>query len=264
MLWDKALTVANDAREAQVLLPIATTSSVVSEQGIDFSIKVMNDNLTKKIQQGQTGNNPFLPYEEQMFVDNVGHEHVCLLNKYPIGEPHLLICSKAFVSQSSLLDLYDFSAWIQGVTYTNVLGFFNSASEAGASQRHRHMQLMKTVVPLEEMILSGKLPFRHKLFTFDRINSEKAYFCYLAAMHDLGLTPNNVIVNINERIECLPYNILLTEHWMLVIPRLTNHIGDIFANALNYSGCFLVKDQQQYDWLTDYGCLRLLTECAAK
>ena len=125
------------------------------------------------------------------------------------------------------------------------------------------MQLIKTVVPLEDMILSGKLPFRHKLFTFDRINSEKAYFCYLAAMHDLGLTPNNVTLNINEPIECLPYNILLTQHWMLVIPRLTNHIGDIFANALNYSGCFLVKDQQQYDWLTDYGCLRLLTECVA-
>ncbi len=48
---------------------------------------------------------------------------------------------------------------------------------------------------------------------------------------------------------------------MLVIPRLTNHVGDIFANALNYSGCFLVKDQQQHDWLVDYGCLRLLTEC---
>ena len=94
MLWDKALTVANDAREAQVLLPIATMSSVVSEQGIDFFIKIMNDNLTKKMQQGQTGKNPFLPYDEQMFVDTVGHEHVCLLNKYPAGEPHLLIVVK--------------------------------------------------------------------------------------------------------------------------------------------------------------------------
>lgn len=263
MLWDKALTVAKKASEAQVLLPIATMSSVVSEQGSDFFIKIMNDNLNKKMQQGQVQQNPFLPYDEQMFVDTVGHEHVCLLNKYPVGEPHLLICSKAFVSQSSLLELQDFSAWIQGVTYQDVLGFFNSASEAGASQHHRHMQLMKTTVPLESMILSGKLPFRHKLFTFDRINSEKAYFCYLAAMHDLGLTPQNVTLNINEPIECLPYNILLTQNWMLVIPRLTNHVGDIFANALNYSGCFLVKDQQQHDWLVDYGCLRLLTECVA-
>ncbi|WP_252895619.1 hypothetical protein [Photobacterium phosphoreum] len=85
MLWDKALTVAKNASEAQVLLPIATMSSVVSEQGTDFFIKVMNDNLNKKIQQGQTQNNPFLPYDEQMFVDTVGHEHVCLLNKYPVG-----------------------------------------------------------------------------------------------------------------------------------------------------------------------------------
>ncbi len=50
MLWDKALTVAKNASEAQALLPIATMSSVVSEQGIDFFIKIMNDNLNKKMQ----------------------------------------------------------------------------------------------------------------------------------------------------------------------------------------------------------------------
>ncbi len=54
-----------------------------------------------------------------------------------------LFVVKRLLSQSSLLDLQDFQLGSQGVTYPDVLGFFNSASEAGASQRHRHMQLMQ-------------------------------------------------------------------------------------------------------------------------
>lgn len=49
---------------------------------------------------------------------------------------------------------------------------------------------------------------------------------------------------------------------MLVIPRSRNCIEDIFANGMNYSGRFLVKNTEQLDWLKTHGLLNLLQACA--
>ena len=38
--------------------------------------------------------NPFLPYDERLFIDKLGSEHVILLNKYCVTPMHILIITK--------------------------------------------------------------------------------------------------------------------------------------------------------------------------
>lgn len=56
--------------------------------------------------------------------------------------------SDYFEEQSSLLNARDLDAWYFCVSSIGAIGFYNSDMDAGASQRHRHMQL----IPLDEVL----------------------------------------------------------------------------------------------------------------
>ena len=54
--------------------------------------------------------NPFLPYDEELFVADLSDTHVALLNKYNVLDHHLLLVTRAFEEQESLLTRGDFEA----------------------------------------------------------------------------------------------------------------------------------------------------------
>lgn len=232
------------------LLPLATEPLVIEEQGIGFLVHIKTQNISRKFPK--PAGNPFLPYEQDMYVDDAGEHHVCLLNKFPVVAPHLLVCSKTFIEQTLPLTLDDFKAWLLGIDDDECFGFYNGGPAAGASQAHRHMQLVTTNLPLESQIVSGELPFTHWLVEFDQLDADHLYQAYFEASHALGIYDEH---------GCKPYNLLLTNSWMLVVPRSVNNIESVFANGLNYSGRFLVNNQQQVEWLADYGMVRYLREC---
>ena len=163
MFWTAAQKVAKQALENGSLMPIATEATVVQQDGVRFLLHIKSANAGKKPIPGKSRGDPFLPYEQEMFVGPAGSSHVCLLNKFPVLVPHLLICTESFVSQTQPLTLSDFEAWLLGFDGPQILGFYNSGTPAGASQAHRHMQLVQTLIPLEEKILSGNLEFSHWL-----------------------------------------------------------------------------------------------------
>ena len=253
MFWMKAEEVSRRALALGELMPIATEALGIEEDGVVFLGHVVTANAKKKPIAAKKQGNPFLPYEPDLYVAEAGPKHVCLLNKFPVLSPHLLICSKEFVSQAAPLAKEDFDAWLLGFEHSDTLGFYNSGPIAGASQPHRHMQVVKTAIPLEPLITAGRLPFRHCLFTFSKPEAGYLYQCYLEALQTLALQGGE---------ECLPYNILLTARWMLVVPRTANNIEGVFANGLNYSGRFLVKQPGQLEWLRQYGIMRYLSECS--
>ncbi|MGF1729996.1 DUF4922 domain-containing protein [Photobacterium kasasachensis] len=254
MFWNVAEQVTQQALADSLLMPITTEAEVIMEQGVDYLGYVVTPNASKKPIAKAPQANPFLPYEPSMYVGEAGEHHVCLLNKFPVLSPHLLICSKTFIPQTFQLCLADFKAWLLGFDDRDVFGFYNSGPLAGASQPHRHMQLVKADIPLESLIMSGSLPFRHCLFLLSRPSADELYQHYLDALKVLSL--------IDDEGKCRPYNILLTERWMLVLPRRINNIEGVFANALNYSGRFLVKRPEQLRWLQQYGIMRYLAECS--
>lgn len=250
MFWTRAQQVAETALNNHSLLPITTEPGMIEENGNCFYLHRINANLKKKINGNKAQGNPFLPYDEDMFVAQAGPEHTCLLNKFPVLSPHLLICSTHFIDQTRPLQLADFAAWLTGFDDNDILGFYNGGKIAGASQPHRHMQLVKTTIALEPLILSGKLPFKHRLTRYGQLDAGQLLADYVYGMTALDLY--------NEQ-QCQPYNLLLGKDWMLILPRSSNNLDGIFANGMNYSGHFLVRNQAQIDWLKHYGVLNYLT-----
>ncbi|MGF1700115.1 phosphorylase [Photobacterium makurazakiensis] len=267
MFWATAEEVSESALQVGALMPIATDAEEVEEEGVCYLTHVLTPNAKKKPIAEQTiakkiiarnmKANPFLPYEQALFVAEAGSEHVCLLNKFPVLSPHLLICSKEFVPQSSLLNQADFDSWLLGFTEPDVFGFFNSGPVAGASQLHRHMQLVRTPIPLNTIISEGSFPFSHCVFPIDNhhLAAEYLYDYYHDAIDALGLGKG-------RGGELSPYNLLLSRNWMVVIPRTKNNIQGVFSNGFNYSGRFLVKSVEHQQWLIRYGLMNYLKECA--
>ena len=222
-LWEKATQVSEQALADGSLMPIVTDAQVIEEQGIAFLGHVVTPNATKKFRATSTQGNPFLPYEQSLYVADAGEEHVCLLNKFPVLSPHLLICSKAFVPQQTCLSLSDFQGWLKGFDHPDVFGFYNNGPIAGASQTHRHMQLVRSPIPLEQVIASGELPFEHQFVPLQGLDAKELYENYLSMMSRLGLLAETTDGS------CAPYNLLLTERWMLLFPRSKNNIEGVFA-----------------------------------
>ncbi|WP_196138335.1 DUF4922 domain-containing protein [Aliikangiella sp. G2MR2-5] len=253
MIWSKAEKIAISAKNCGSLFPITTNAKQLSQDSIDFELRVINQNIHTKISTSKTQGNPFLPYDDDMYVCDIGDEHVCLLNKFPVLTPHILVCSKTFVEQREALTLQDFAAWIECFQNGDELGFYNGGRDAGASQPHRHMQLVLGKAPLETTILKGQLPFEHKLYRFDELNAEDVYSCYLAGMKELALLAKPY---------CKANNLLLTNRWFLIVPRSKVKHEDIFLNGLNYAGYFLLKSEEQHTYLKENSCLSVLTECS--
>jgi len=99
--------------------------------------------------------NPFLPYEPALFVADLPPHHVCLLNKFNVVDRHLLLVTRHFASQCEPLDAGDFAALAVCLAAADGLGFYNGGPEAGASQRHKHLQwipVSPTELPLAAQI----------------------------------------------------------------------------------------------------------------
>lgn len=88
---------------------------------------------------------PFLPpFEKGLFISEIG-EHRLLYNKFPCVKNHVLVVSKAFEDQHSLLEAKDFASGFLTIKALNGIAIYNSGPESGASQPHRHIQVLPQV-----------------------------------------------------------------------------------------------------------------------
>lgn len=148
-----------------------TSACVRSDGGVEFVLRVL-PSLRAKPQGGAAGgagggggrgggtaapppppaNNPFLPYDERLFVANLSPTHVLLLNKFDVVPYHSLVVTRAFEPQTDPLRAADLRAtWAAmaalaggGEEGRGALAFYNCGEHSGRSQPHKHAQ----VVPL--------------------------------------------------------------------------------------------------------------------
>jgi len=291
-LWSKTVQTTKKARQSGALKSIETEYHLVEQQDISFIVRTLA-NIARKEQAGQqqrqqekkTGKkiNPFLPYEQELFVGNLSDSHLCLLNKFNVVDRHLLIVTRAFEPQTDLLNLADFQALSYCLQEIDGLAFFNGGKTAGASQSHKHLQLiplpfLADVVhdPLEKAIAKitfkddlGKLncfPFRHGIA---RLNFEDnspqaiANFAdsilqkYRALLDYVGLE-----VSKDTQIQPEAYNFLATRNWMMVVPRSQESFQNISINSLGFAGSLFVRDRSALSLLKEITPLKLLTEVA--
>jgi len=250
-----------------------------AETGVEFVVRIVEHLGQKReaaAEQQCSGANPFLPYNRELFVADVSETHLCLLNKYNVLEHHLLIVTRSFEEQESLLTLADFEALWLCMAEREGLGFYNAGTAAGASQPHKHLQLVSVPIgvgplrtPIDPLIASARfdgllgtveaLPFRHSVARLGESSSPgsrgaagTALALYRSMLERVGIDAEAP----------LPYNLLVTWDWMFLLPRTRGFFHSIEVNALGFAGTLLARDQEQLAFIKREGPMLLLRNVA--
>ena len=286
-LWPAVLRQTAHALDCGALLPIETIRTTIEDGGVRFLIRQISSLVRKdedqQMRKAKTANSrradPFLPYDPDLFVADISGTHIVLLNKFNVIDHHLLIVTRHFESQEALLNLSDFDALFCCMTQFDGLGFYNGGSAAGASQRHKHLQIVPlpldesgTLLPIEPLLAAARmdglagtvpgLPFPHAFVRLDPLAATRAlemarsaFDRYRALLDAVGLRA----IDVNgEPQQSAPYNLLVTTGWMLLVPRSVEHVEGVSVNALGFAGTLFVRDEAQMGAIRTLGPMTML------
>jgi ATP adenylyltransferase len=192
---------------------------------------------------------PLGDYEPDLFVADVGSTHYVLLNKYPVTAGHLLVVTRRFAPQEELLDADDFQALTTLMAGLDWLAFYNAGRVAGASQARKHLQLVPlplapevpAPLPLAPLYERGALPFRHAFAALPGLDAMHRIYRELVAQSP-----------------AVPYNLLATRRWMLVVPRRQERYESISVNALGFAGSLYVRNPAELELVRRAGPMNVL------
>ncbi|RIK96012.1 MAG: phosphorylase [Proteobacteria bacterium] len=127
------------------LQPIVADEERIEDEGVSFVLHRVSGRDPKRLAAaaGAKGVNPFLPPDPALVVAELSPTHLAVLNKFPVLDDHLLLVTRAYVDQEVLLDAADCAALALGLAEIDGLAFYNGGRMAGASQPHKHMQLVR-------------------------------------------------------------------------------------------------------------------------
>ena len=280
-LWTKVKQTTAQALECGALKSIPTEFEFVEQNGVKFLVRILANLNRKKAEQekqekqtSQTGKefNSFLPYEQNLFVADISETHVCLLNKFNVVDFHILIITRSFEEQEKLLTLQDFTAMWACLADFDGLVFYNGGKIAGASQRHKHLQIVPIsgkeipIAPLLETAKSTQgittipeLPFVHAFTNFAPEETARVRLSkYYALLEKVG------IHTVHDHKQSGAYNFLATQEWMLIVPRLQEEFKSISINSLGFAGALLVRNPEQMQLVKDIGPMNILKNVAIK
>jgi ATP adenylyltransferase len=270
------------------LQSIPTEYEFVRQGKVNYIIRTLT-NLARKeaAQQTQKQNtlhsdqkaDPFLPYDEDLFVSDISDSHICLLNKFNVVDHHILIVTRDFEEQKALLNEQDFEALWACMMEFNGFAFYNGGETAGASQGHKHLQMVPLPlaptgpsVPIQSLFTLAKqsqsfsyLPdfsFRHGFTQFDPtlIQAPKKAAKILLERYYLLLQAFNLASQSPDHKQSGPYNLLVTREWMLLVPRSQEHFETISINALAFAGALLVRNTSEMALVKQQGPMTILNQ----
>jgi ATP adenylyltransferase len=274
-LWRAVRARSAAALAAGALRPIATRPVVIEDGGVRFSVRVAEALRRKAEERAAPAKgaqfNPFLPPEAALTVGAVGPHHLAVLNKFNVVEQHLLLVTRRFEPQEAPLTPADFTALWHCLANGPALAFYNGGSAAGASQRHKHLQLVPlplaaegpplpmaalfTDQPAATVSRQPRLPFPHRFAALPAVEPTAAArlseALYREMLAGLGIAP------VDGR-QGGPYNLLLTRDWLLVVPRRREHAAGISINGLGFAGSLFVRDAAELEAVRQAGPMALL------
>ncbi|OUM51763.1 hypothetical protein BVG19_g887 [[Candida] boidinii] len=169
--------------------------------------------------------------------------------------------------------------------------FFNSGPESGYSQFHKHIQFMKLPENFniyQDDVINGhehyipndlndsKQPLSEKNFKFRHFilplptdfKNNNEFEEILSTMY---ITLIRRVMNVFKEYEeidkdfkftgKISYNFLMTNKWMMIVPRRNAKFNGIWQNSLGYMGLFSVKNDEVKNNLMDTGISNLLENC---
>ena len=244
--WADVVDRAEAALAAGVMHSFECDIEYVSDGGVEFALRIATRFPKGETAAGRSpdakplARNPFLDPEPQLIVRDLTPTHRALLNKFSVLREHLLVATKQFEPQTALLGERDFEALAMCMKDAEVLAFYNGGTEAGASQPHRHMQVVslplspRHSLPMDVLLEArAPLPFRHaaaRLAPGDVGDPPRMLDTYRRLHREAGL------------VEPQPYNLLITHEWMWLVPRSRDRYEGISINSLAFAGSFFVRD----------------------
>ncbi|PBK58849.1 hypothetical protein ARMSODRAFT_946017 [Armillaria solidipes] len=235
------------------------------------------------------------PYNPNLFVgylrnEDQEEEYVVLMNKYSILRGHFLLVTKEFKSQSLPLvpdDLVQTYALLTAAykARQNMFAFYNCGDLSGASQPHKHIQLITVEdddgPPIEALARAvtleapdkpfslTSLPYANHVYRFpQRLSSmptdkiEQVLSAAFLSLLDLAIS---TIRHAPEYPVGKPsYNVIITLEHLHVIPRreenfVLQETGDnLSVNALGYAGMLLVKSERELEAVKSEGVGKIL------
>jgi len=287
-LWDQVRQQTSYALACGALQPIETQYEFIEQGGMRFLVRILA-NLARKekaaqrqVSQQPSGQsfNPFLPYDPDLFVADLTPTHLCLLNKYNVVDHHILIVTRTFEDQDTWLTLADFQALAIAMAEMDGLAFYNGGRLAGASQRHKHLQLvplplcpdgspLPVAQAIDQLALAEatlghnpNFPFGHSIIKLpsgwlsQKVTAGKILHTAYQTLLDY---PGSHWAQSSQP---FPYNLLVTWDWMMIIGRRQDHYQSIPVNSLGFAGSLLVKNPEQLALLKAIGPMTLLQQVA--
>jgi sulfate adenylyltransferase (ADP) / ATP adenylyltransferase len=204
------------------------------------------------------------------------------LNKFSLLPHHLLIVTRQFEPQEALLDQDDIAALGACLAEIDGLVFYNGGSAAGASQPHKHLQMVPLplgpaglATPIDDALdaVRGRsgilavpaLAFRHA-FSWLAPGMSQGVFdaSAFATLYEEMLTQIgvNALDRDGKRFQSAPWNLLVTRRWALAAPRVKEDFRGVPINAIGFAGSLFVRDDAQLATLKRAGPMAALREAA--
>lgn len=265
------------ARASGALAPIDTQAETLTEDGVTYVVRVVRNLERKRRASDAKLVDPFAPpYETALLVGDMPPAHAGLLNKFPVLDRHLLAVTREFEPQTDLLTAADCEALLRLLHDWDGLAFYNGGPESGASQPHKHLQIVDLplapvgpALPVAEALAadapgdgvgtSPRLPFPHARVRMPELAwrdpsaaAAAVHDRYLELLNAVGLPPAGPE-------QPGPYNLLATREWLWLVPRHCQRCEGIEVNALGFAGALLVPDGFRLATLEAMGpaaCLR--------
>ena len=269
-LLQKAIEVTVAATASGALVPLDTSlTHLMGDGGSRFELRHLLSATPKHLRASGPKPNPFLPWDQRLEVDRIGESHVVILNKYPVQTTHMLLITKDWQPQTGWLSMEDWRSLARVDAMTTGLWFFNSGPDAGASQPHRHLQLLprsagERICAREDWFqrcaegttTSAQDPLLHSAQVApirSTLTAETLHQLYLALAADLGLG--------HPTTDDCPrgaYNLLLSRQWMAMVRRRREGIRGFSVNALGFAGSLLSTEASDRPWIQRSGPEALL------
>jgi ATP adenylyltransferase len=278
-LWRNVIRTTEHALASGALRTFPTVRAFIEDGGVRFFVRVLASLREKSVARTKQDADPFLPPEKDLTVADITDTHIAVLNKFNVVDHHLLIVTRHYEDQDLLLTLLDFEAlWLCLAEY-NSLGFYNGGREAGASQQHKHLQLVPLPlapagppVPIAPLLPGpgpiatvGTIPAFSFIHSYVRLRpyivnkpreaAIETFDLYTAMLKRVGInTPGTSTLTRQSQ----PYCFIVTREWMLLVPRSREHLEDISLNSLAFAGSFYVRNEKQLDLLRAFGPMNAL------
>ncbi|KAI8626824.1 ATP adenylyltransferase-domain-containing protein [Xylariaceae sp. FL1651] len=230
--------------------------------------------------------NPFANPSPALLVAQLPPSHKLVLNKFAIVPEHFILATKDFKPQTHILEAGDIDAAYACILAYHSAGqelfvFFNSGEHSGASQPHRHLQLLpvecmrdgldKTERGGEWSILADQVRGQEKLLPFTILKSvicaemstEEKHRTYLE-LYKRAVHATVANTKAAEEGEAqISYNLAMTSTTMALCPRTSEgiriknakgeEVGDLALNGTVLAGTALVKSEAEWDALRKDG-----------